>query len=166
MFPKRLLSTCCLPGAVLSTSCVLSQPHNSPMSYELNRPILPVRKLRLKEEVTFQLPKVTQPGRIWWSLCTGPAPPTHPPRPSDFQVQTSHHGRVSQWSVIWPPHQEQGTPLLHSQRVATGLSSPGSPKVIRPPSAPPAPGQPYRNSDGVPQGSPSRLSSRVIHQHQ
>lgn len=39
---------------MLSTSHVLSHPHQSPVSRELSHPILQVRKLRLKEEVTFQ----------------------------------------------------------------------------------------------------------------
>lgn len=54
MFPKHLLSTYYMPKAMLSTSRVLSYFHNSPVSCELNHPILQVRKLRCKEEVTFQ----------------------------------------------------------------------------------------------------------------
>lgn len=146
---------------------VLSHPGDNPVSCELNCPILQVRRLRLREAVTCQLSKVTQPGRKMWYLCnplppSPPAPPSPTPRQSDFQAQTSHHGRFPQWSVIWPPSQDQGTP----QRAATSLSSSGSPQVVPPSSAPPAPGRPCRDSDGFPQGSPSRLSSGVTHQHQ
>ena len=147
---------------MLSASCVLSHPHDNPVSCELNCPILQVRKLRLRGDVTCQLSKVTQPGRKWWCLCN-PLPPPPSPPPGSLTSKPKHltTGVFLSGQLSGLPARIRG-PLSVQLLVCLPQALP---QVLPTSSAPPAPGRPCRDSDGVPQGSPSRPSSGVAHQH-